>query len=83
MRHSERVYGCLAHLSIWRHFIPSDDRHVFERGAYFSAEVIPDRLAVISLNTMFWFDSNTRALLSLSSSPGSDSSRRRLPTQVT
>lgn len=46
--------------SIWRHFIPSDSGHVFERGAYFSTEVIPDRLAVISLNTLFWYDSNTR-----------------------
>lgn len=29
---------------------------------YFSVEVIPDRLAVISLNTLFWYDSNTREL---------------------
>lgn len=46
--------------SIWKHFIPSEAAHVFERGAYFSVEVIPDRLAVISLNTLFWYDSNTR-----------------------
>ncbi|WWD20090.1 hypothetical protein CI109_104564 [Kwoniella shandongensis] len=46
-------------LQIWKHFIPSDAAHVFERGAYFSQEVIPDRLAVISLNTLFWYDSNT------------------------
>jgi len=44
---------------LWRHFIPEEDRHVFERGVYFSVEVIPDRLAVISLNTLFWYDSNT------------------------
>ncbi|EIW71731.1 hypothetical protein TREMEDRAFT_27201, partial [Tremella mesenterica DSM 1558] len=44
---------------IWKPFIPSDYRHVFERGMYFSAEVIPDQLAVISLNTLFWYDSNT------------------------
>lgn len=46
--------------SIWKHFIPSDEVHVFERGAYFSSEVIPDYLAVISLNTLYWYDSNTR-----------------------
>ncbi|OXG95688.1 endopolyphosphatase [Cryptococcus neoformans A2-102-5] len=46
-------------LRIWKHFIPSEAAHVFERGAYFSVEVIPDRLAVISLNTLFWYDSNT------------------------
>ncbi|WVF68665.1 hypothetical protein IAT40_003436 [Kwoniella sp. CBS 6097] len=46
-------------LRIWSKFIPSDYSHVFERGAYFSVEVIPDRLAVISLNTLFWYDSNT------------------------
>ncbi|WVR08267.1 hypothetical protein IAU60_005314 [Kwoniella sp. DSM 27419] len=46
-------------LRIWNKFIPSDYDHVFERGAYFSSEVIPDRLAVISLNTLFWYDSNT------------------------
>lgn len=46
--------------SIWKHFIPSEAAHVFERGAYFSVEVIPDRLAVISLNTLFWYDANTR-----------------------
>lgn len=49
--------------SIWKHFIPEDYRHVFERGAHFSVEVVPDRLAVISLNTLFWYDSNTRKLM--------------------
>jgi hypothetical protein len=27
-------------------------------GAYFSSEVIPDKLAVISLNTLYWYDNN-------------------------
>jgi hypothetical protein len=26
---------------------------------YFAAEVIPDQLAVISLNTLYWFASNS------------------------
>lgn len=47
--------------SIWKHFIPEDDRHVFERGLYFAKEVIPDYLAVISLNTLYWFASNSSA----------------------
>ncbi|WVQ75194.1 hypothetical protein IAR50_004805 [Cryptococcus sp. DSM 104548] len=46
-------------LSIWKRFIPPEASHVFERGAYFSSEVIPDKLAVISMNTLFWYDSNT------------------------
>ncbi|OCF61739.1 endopolyphosphatase [Kwoniella mangroviensis CBS 10435] len=46
-------------LHIWSKFIPPDYSHVFERGAYYSVEVIPDTLAVISLNTLFWYDSNT------------------------
>ncbi|WOO77660.1 Endopolyphosphatase [Vanrija pseudolonga] len=44
---------------IWKHFIPSEDRHVFERGMYYATEVIPDQLAVISLNTLYWFASNS------------------------
>ena len=54
----------------WKHFIPDDYDHVFERGAYYASEVIPDQLAVISLNTLYWYDSNTResaSVLSLSS----------------
>ncbi|KAI9632969.1 Metallo-dependent phosphatase-like protein [Dioszegia hungarica] len=46
-------------LRVWKDFIPDDYDHVFERGAYFSAEVIPDQLAVVSLNTLYWYDSNT------------------------
>ena len=49
-----------ADVRLWRHFIPEEERHVFERGVYYSVEVIPDRLAVISLNTLFWYDANTR-----------------------
>ncbi|KAG8801947.1 Endopolyphosphatase, partial [Serendipita sp. 399] len=31
---------------------------VFQHGGYFSKEVIYDHLAVISLNTMYWYDAN-------------------------
>jgi len=44
--------------SIWKSFIPFPHLQVFQRGAYFSVEVIPDTVAVISLNTMYFYDSN-------------------------
>lgn len=37
---------------IWRHFIPEEQRHGFERGGWFFVETIPNTLAVFSLNTM-------------------------------
>jgi len=45
-------------LRIWSSFIPFPSYQVFQRGAYYSVEVIPDKLAVISLNTMYFYDSN-------------------------
>ncbi|KAH8094784.1 Metallo-dependent phosphatase-like protein [Cristinia sonorae] len=44
--------------SIWRAFVPFPSYQVFQRGGYFSVEVIPSSLAVISLNTMYFYDSN-------------------------
>ncbi|KAI1839109.1 hypothetical protein DTO006G1_3842 [Penicillium roqueforti] len=44
---------------IWDQFIPEDQRHTFVEGGWFTTEVIPGRLAVISLNTMYFFDSNS------------------------
>jgi endopolyphosphatase len=44
---------------IWRHFIPEDQRHTFVEGGWFTIEVIPGKLAVISLNTMYFFESNS------------------------
>ncbi|KAK4039773.1 Metallo-dependent phosphatase-like protein [Parachaetomium inaequale] len=43
---------------IWRHFIPEEQRHSFEYGGWFHVEVIPDKLAVFSLNTLYFFDRN-------------------------
>ncbi|PKS07906.1 hypothetical protein jhhlp_006514 [Lomentospora prolificans] len=49
----------LQHYSeIWRPFIPEEQRHAFEFGGWFWVEVIPNRLAVFSLNTMYFFDRN-------------------------
>ncbi|KAI0468695.1 Metallo-dependent phosphatase-like protein [Xylaria cf. heliscus] len=44
--------------SIWRPFIPEAQRHSFEFGGWFYVEVIPEKLAVFSLNTMYFFDRN-------------------------
>lgn len=43
---------------IWRHFIPEEQRHSFEFGGWFYVEVIPNKLAVFSLNTLYFFDRN-------------------------
>jgi endopolyphosphatase len=42
----------MKYLDIWRSFIPEAQRHQFQQGGWFSVEVIPGKLAVISLNTM-------------------------------
>ncbi|KAI0878893.1 Metallo-dependent phosphatase-like protein [Hypoxylon argillaceum] len=44
--------------SIWGQFIPEAQRHSFEFGGWFYVEVIPNKLAVFSLNTMYFFDRN-------------------------
>jgi endopolyphosphatase len=45
--------------SVWKKLIPEEQRHGFIRGGWFSVEVIPNRLTVFSLNTLYFFDSNT------------------------
>ncbi|KAF2691234.1 Endopolyphosphatase [Lentithecium fluviatile CBS 122367] len=49
----------LRYLDIWRGFIPEAQRHQFQQGGWFYVEVIPKKLAVISLNTMYFFTSNS------------------------
>ncbi|KAL4866054.1 hypothetical protein BDV12DRAFT_199495 [Aspergillus spectabilis] len=44
---------------IWGRFIPEHERHTFEEGGWFSADLIPNKLAAISLNTMYFFESNS------------------------
>ncbi|KAI6047177.1 Metallo-dependent phosphatase-like protein [Pisolithus marmoratus] len=44
--------------SMWDGFIPSDSRASFLQGGYFSIEVVPGALAVVSLNTMYFYSSN-------------------------
>ncbi|KAG7665016.1 PPN1 [[Candida] subhashii] len=43
---------------IWQKFIPPVQMHTFGRGAYFFQEVIPNQLAVLSINTLYLFQSN-------------------------
>ncbi|KAJ0385786.1 hypothetical protein COL922a_005691 [Colletotrichum nupharicola] len=43
---------------IWKRFIPEEQRHSFGFGGWFYVEVIPNKLAVISLNTLYFFDRN-------------------------
>ncbi|KAI0600785.1 hypothetical protein F4775DRAFT_543440 [Biscogniauxia sp. FL1348] len=47
-----------AYTDIWKRFIPEDQRHSFEFGGWFYVEVIPNKLAVFSLNTLYFFDRN-------------------------
>ncbi|KAI5950116.1 PPN1 [Candida jiufengensis] len=43
---------------IWQKFIPQSQLHIFNRGAYFFKEVIPGKLAILSINTLYLFQSN-------------------------
>ncbi|KAL4899031.1 hypothetical protein BDW74DRAFT_120071 [Aspergillus multicolor] len=44
---------------VWSKFIPEAQRHTFEEGGWFSAELVPNKLAAISLNTMYFYESNS------------------------
>ncbi|KAL4924417.1 endopolyphosphatase [Aspergillus undulatus] len=44
---------------VWASFIPEHQRHSFEEGGWFSADLIPNKLAAISLNTMYFYESNS------------------------
>ncbi|KAF2145530.1 uncharacterized protein K452DRAFT_305533 [Aplosporella prunicola CBS 121167] len=46
------------YLDIWKSFIPEEQRHQFQRGGWFSVEAIPNKLSVLSLNTLFFFSKN-------------------------
>ena len=42
----------VTYLDIWRGMVPEAQGHQFQRGGWFWVEVVKDKLAVISLNTM-------------------------------
>ncbi|KAA8651992.1 hypothetical protein EYZ11_002978 [Aspergillus tanneri] len=44
---------------VWARFIPETQRHTFVEGGWFTSEVIPGKLAVLSLNTMYFYESNS------------------------
>jgi endopolyphosphatase len=44
---------------IWRNFIPEVQKHSFAQGGWFFVEVIPNHLAVVSLNSLYFFSSNS------------------------
>ena len=46
-------------LRLWDAFIPEAQRHTFAQGGWFSVEVIPNKLAVFSLNTLYFYTSNS------------------------
>ncbi|ODV96754.1 hypothetical protein PACTADRAFT_48569 [Pachysolen tannophilus NRRL Y-2460] len=43
---------------IWKNYVPAEQLHVFARGAYFFSEVIPNKLAVLSINTLYLYQAN-------------------------
>lgn len=58
------------YVELWKPFIPEDQYHIFHKGAYFWQQVVPGTngkigptseggLAVFSLNTLYFYDSNT------------------------
>ncbi|EIN10626.1 endopolyphosphatase [Punctularia strigosozonata HHB-11173 SS5] len=62
LRHADLLIGpnsiTYEFSTIWRAFVPFSSYQVFQRGGYYSVEVIPNSVAVIALNTMYFFDSN-------------------------
>lgn len=45
-------------LQIWSEFVPEAQQHIFSRGSYYFQEVITGKLAVISLNTLYFYKAN-------------------------
>lgn len=48
-----------AYKDIWSAFIPKKEIDTFRKGGYFTTEVIPNELIVVSVNTLYFYDSNT------------------------
>lgn len=44
--------------NIWQNFISEEQLHIFQRGSYYFTEVVPNKLAVLSINTLYLFKSN-------------------------
>ncbi|KAF9929625.1 Endopolyphosphatase [Linnemannia zychae] len=49
----------LQHFSeIWSAFIPESQYHTFQHGGYYTSEVVPDKITVVALNTLYFFNQN-------------------------
>ncbi|KAG9285690.1 hypothetical protein G9A89_002257 [Geosiphon pyriformis] len=58
---------------IWAPFIPESQLEVFKKGGYMEVEVIKNRLIVASLNSIYFFKSNTAAQgCAANDEPGTD-----------
>ncbi|KAF9939429.1 Endopolyphosphatase [Mortierella alpina] len=44
---------------IWTDFIPESELHTFRRGGYYASEVVPNKISVLSLNTLYFYIHNT------------------------
>lgn len=43
---------------VWKQFVPQAQLNIFNKGVYYFEEVIPGHLAVLSINTLYLFQSN-------------------------
>lgn len=43
---------------VWKNFVPQAQLNIFNKGVYYFEEVIPGHLAVLSINTLYLFQSN-------------------------
>ncbi|KAF9156367.1 Endopolyphosphatase [Linnemannia schmuckeri] len=49
----------LQHFSeIWLPFIPESQYHTFQHGGYYASEVVPGKITVVALNTLYFFNQN-------------------------
>ncbi|PWZ00914.1 hypothetical protein BCV70DRAFT_199282 [Testicularia cyperi] len=46
------------YVQIWQDHIPEYEFHTFEQGGYYVKELLPNRLAAMSLNTLYFYDNN-------------------------
>ncbi|KAF9907653.1 Endopolyphosphatase, partial [Lobosporangium transversale] len=47
------------YLDIWSEFIPENQKETFRKGGYYSKEVIPGKISVFGLNTLYFYIQNT------------------------
>lgn len=45
-------------LRVWKRHIPADQTAAFRQGGFFAKDIVPGKLGAISLNTLYFYDSN-------------------------